>query len=542
VQLFVARARAVRSTFALDAATAPVVASICRQLDGIPLAIELAAARVKVLPVTEIADRLADRFTFLTSGPRPGEARHRTLGATLDWSYQLLSDTEKALLRRLAVFSGGWTIDAAEHVCSSAGIDPDEVLDLLFRLVDRSLVVPDPDTGRFRLLVMIRDYGRVKLREAGEADAVRNRHLTYFTAFAQQHGSLTRSGGAGWTMMRREHDNLRTAVDFALDRARRTGRPEDVDAGFRLANAMVWFWQYNLRYEGVEALTALLALPTGSTVCRALALQGLALFHVYYPTPESRAAARESLALLEETGDVRSAAISRLLIAWEGQYGGDTERSWALVEQAEQVLAQDGEPGTVGLLHYVKATLHLGRGAFDESIAEWLLGLEQIRAVQDTVLESAMLSHMAIALRETGRVEEAIGAFRQAIALDERAGALHGLTFALVHLAHTALSFGADTDVPGLLDRGNDVACRAQNPRCQAWAAWGRARLALAAEHVGLAFTECRHATMLLQDREFPWAIAQLYEFLAETADADGRPATAEEARDRARELRVTSS
>ena len=304
VRLFVDRARAVRPSFSLDAVSAPAVALICRQLDGVPLAVELAAARVKALPVAEIAERLADRFTFLTAAPRSGEARHRTLRATLDWSYDLLSDVEKAVLRRLAVFRGGWTLDAAEQVCSD-GVERGEVVDLLFRLVDRSLVVPDPDTGRFRLLVTVRDYAWGKLIEAGESEEARNRHLEYFTAYAREHSSRASWGGAGWARLRAEHDNLRAALDHAIDTARRSGEPADVDAGFRLANAMVWFWQYNVRYEGEAALSALLALPGGSPGCRALALQGIALFYVYYPTPRSRAAAREAWSCSRSSGRPR---------------------------------------------------------------------------------------------------------------------------------------------------------------------------------------------------------------------------------------------
>ena len=523
VRLFADRARAVRPSFSLDAETAPVVALICRQLDGVPLAIELAAARVKALPLQEIADRLTDRFTFLSAGPRTGEARHRTLRATLDWSYQLLSAAEQAVLRRLAVFRGGWTLDAAEHVCRSRDLEAGEVVDLLFRLVDRSLVVPDPDTGRFRLLVTIRDYGWTKLHEAGEADAVQTRHLAYLTAFAAEHGSLTRSGGSGSVRMREEHDNLRAALDYAIDRARRTARPDDVDAGFRLANAMRWFWGWNLRYEGVAALTALLALPGGSPACRALALQGFALLHVHYPTPESRAAARESLALLERIGDTQDAAMSRLVIAWEGQFGGDFPESWAMVRQAEEDLDQDADPGVPLMLHYIKALLHLGEGAFDASIAEWELGLEQARDIQHRVLQGAMFSHLGIALRETGRGRDAVDTLRQGAALDEQGGSLHGLAFALVHLGHTLLSSGDQAEARELLDRGNDVARRVQNPRCQAWAAWGRARLAFAGGRADLAVEECRRATALLQNREFPWALVQLWEFEAETATATGR-------------------
>src|SRR4051794_4526057 len=449
VRLFVERARAVRPGFALDAETAPLVALICRQLDGVPLAIELAAARTKALPLREIADRLGDRFALLTSGPRTSEARHRTLRATLDWSYELLSDAERALLRRLAVFRGGWTVEAAEEVCAAADdgdarLDRGDVLDLLFRLVDRSLVVPDPDAGRFRMLVTIRDYGWARLREAGEADAVRDRHLRYFTAYAQEHGSLSCWGGVGWAKMRAEHDNLRAAVDHAVERARRSREPRDVNAGFRLANAMVWFWQYNVRYEGVAVLTALLALPGGSPASRGLALQGLALFHVYYPTPQSRAAARESLAILEQAGDERSAAMSKLVIAWEAQYGGDLAQARALTAEAAAVLGEDDNPGMKAQLHYVTGLLDLGEAAFARSIEQWRLALEEFVRAGDLVIGSAVRVHLGLALRETGRVEEALAELRTSVDLVWGGETMHGLAFALVHFAHTLLDVGAD--------------------------------------------------------------------------------------------------
>jgi predicted ATPase/DNA-binding SARP family transcriptional activator len=530
VRLFVDRARAVRRSFSLDDDNAPVTALICRQLDGIPLAIELAAARVKVLPVQEIADRLADRFTLLSAGPRTAEARHRTLRATLDWSYQLLSPAEQALLRRLAVFRSGWTLDAAEHVCSSSEIQAGEVVDLLFRLVDRSLVVPDPDTGGFRLLVTIRDYAWAKLREADEADSVQDMHLAYFTNFAEEHGSLTQSGGAGSARMREEHDNLRAGLDFAVQRARRSGQTEHVDKAFGLAIAMRWFWAWSLRYEGVAAMTALLALPGGSRTSRALALQGFALFHVHYPTPESRAAAEESLALLEEIGDTENAAISRLVIAWKGQFGPDFDRSWAQIRQAEAKLDPESEGARV-LLHYLKALLHLARGAFDPSIDEWQLALAQARMIHHRVLEGAASSHLGIAFRETGQVGQAVDALRHGVAVDERGNSPHGLAFALVHLAHTLLTSGQQDEARDLLARADDIARRVQNPRCQAWAAWGRSRLALIEGRSDVALEECRRAADLFQNREFPWAMNQFWEFVGETATAAGQLNVAQEAR-----------
>jgi predicted ATPase len=542
VRLFVERARSVRPEFALDADNAPLVALICRQLDGVPLAIELAAARTKALSLREIADRLGDRFALLTAGSRTSEARHRTLRATLDWSYELLSDAERALLRRLAVFRGGWTLEAAEEVCEGQGLDRADVLDLLFRLVDRSLVVPDPDRGRFRLLVTVRDYGWVMLREAGEADDVRDRHLRYFTGYAQEHGSLSRWGGVGWARMRSEHDNLRAAVDHAIERARRSGEPRHVDAGFRLANAMIWFWQYNVRYEGAAALTALLALPGGSPGCRGLALQGLAIFHVYYPTPRSRAAARESLAILEQVGDVQGAAMSKLAIAWEAQYGGDLARARALTDEAAAVLGEDDNPGMRAQLHYVTALLDLGAGAFERSIEQWRLTLEEFARAGDEIIGSAVRVHLGLALRETGRVEEALPELRTAVDLVTDGETMHGLAFALVHLAHTLLDVGSADDVRALLDRADDVARRAQNPRCQAWAAWGRARLALTGGDAAVAVEESERAVALLEDREFPWARARLWAFLAEAADAAGDAGATERARARADQVVVTSS
>jgi predicted ATPase/DNA-binding SARP family transcriptional activator len=541
VQLFVERARAVRPSFALTPANAGVVASICRRLDGVPLALELAAARVKALPLEEIAARLDDRFALLTAGPRTGEARHRTLKATLDWSHDLLTDDERIVLRRLSVFRGGWTLDAAEEVCAGDGISRDDVLDLLFRLVDRSLVVPDAESGRFRMLVTIRDYAEARLGEAGEADAVRERHLWHYTALAQEHGSVTRWGGGGWSRMLAEHDNMRAALGFALERAGASGRTEDVDAGFRLADAMVWFWQYNLRYEGMEVLTALLALP-GSPGCRALALQGIGLFHVYYPSAASRAATQESLELFTGLGDTRGAAVSQLIMAWEGQYDVDTAPSRTLATQAADVLLNGATPGLAGLVTYVIALLDLGAGDFEASAAGWPTVLEHLQNSGDPVMQSAVLAHYGLALRETGHADEALAALREAVDMVRDGQTLHGLAFALVHLAHTELDLRTSGDVASLLRWADESARRVRNPRCQAWAAWGRARLAFAAGDAATALAECRRAVELLEDREFPWARVRLWALLAEVACAAGDADEAARAESHVRELAPASA
>ncbi|MFU8854461.1 AfsR/SARP family transcriptional regulator [Micromonospora sp. SL1-18] len=525
VALFVDRARAVRPGFVLDEATAPLVADICRQLDGMPLAIELAAARVKALPPVEIAARLHDRFALLTAGARTSEARHRTLRATLDWSHDLLSGAERRLLRRLAVFRGGWDLAAAEQVCASDGLAPDEVLDLLFRLVDRSLVVPDPATGRFRLLVTIREYAAARLTEARETEAARDRHLTHFTELAERYGPHVRSDADAWARMTEEHDNFRAAVDRCLERG------DGVDAGLRLADALFLFWSYGPRHEGVRALTALLATGEGAPPARAAALQRIGQLGVYYPTPQTRAAARESLAEFERLGDTANIATSRLVVAWEGQYDGDADEYRTMVAQARRERGDTDDPWWHGTVCYVEGLLDLRTGAFARSAEQWRCSLEWTRKAGDRLLPAGILAHLGVALREAGRPDEAIATLEEAAAEARRNPSPHALAFTLVQLAHTRLDRGEVEGVPAIFAEAADTARRNSNPRCQAWAAWGRARIAYADGDAAAAAEECRRAVELLAEREFPWARLRLWSLMAEAAAAAGRPQEAEAAR-----------
>ncbi|SBT41314.1 BTAD domain-containing putative transcriptional regulator [Micromonospora narathiwatensis] len=517
VALFVDRARAVRPGFVLDAATAPIVADICRQLDGMPLAIELAAARVKALPPVEIAARLHDRFALLTAGARTSEARHRTLRATLDWSHDLLTEAERRLLRRLAVFRGGWDLTAAERVCAFAGLAPDEVLDLLFRLVDRSLVVPDPATGRFRLLVTIREYAAARLAEAGETATARDRHLTHFTELAERYGPHVRADADAWSRISDEHDNFRAAVDRCLDRA------DGVDAGLRLADALFRFWNYGPRYEGIRALTALLATGEAAPAARAAALQRIGLLGVYYPTAQTRAAARESLAEFERLGDRGNTATSRLVVAWEGQYDGDPDGYRAMVAQARREMGDTDDLWWHGTVCYVEALLDLRAGDFARSAEQWRRSLDLTRRAGDRLLPAGILAHLGVALREAGRPDEAIAVLEEAAAEARRNPSPHALAFTLVQLAHTRLDRGEVEGVPAMLAEADDTARRSGNPRCQAWAAWGRARIGYADGDAATAADECRRAVELLEEREFPWARRRLRSLTAEAAAACGR-------------------
>jgi predicted ATPase/DNA-binding SARP family transcriptional activator len=239
IQLFVERAAAARPDLALTQQNAFTVTQICHRLDGIPLALELAAARVKVLSLEEIATRLDDRFTLLTHGSRTALPRHQTLSALIDWSYDLLSEPERVLWRRLSVFIGGWTLNAAESVCGGDGLNPGQVLELLSRLVDKSLVIFDGQNraAQYRMLDTIRQYGQEKLQAAGESDQLRTRHLEFFLQLAEQAEPklLTAEQKTVFIELDSEYGNLRSALEWAME--------TDAVKALRLAAALGQFWE-----------------------------------------------------------------------------------------------------------------------------------------------------------------------------------------------------------------------------------------------------------------------------------------------------------
>ena len=275
VRLFVDRAEAAQPAFRLSDGNIAAVAQVCTRLDGIPLALELAAALVRVLTPEQIAARLDDRFRLLRGGSRTALPRQQTLRALIDWSYDLLPPPEQALLRRLSVFAGGWPLEAAEVVCAGAEVEEWEVLDLLSRLVAKSLVVVEPPEGghvRYRLFETLRSYARERLEETGEADALAGRHRDWFLAFAEEAGSnLSGPEQASWLdRLERDHDNLRAALTFSHDDA------GGVEAGLRLSGALWKFWWMRGYFsEGRGFLGRALARSDGEeTMVRAKALSG----------------------------------------------------------------------------------------------------------------------------------------------------------------------------------------------------------------------------------------------------------------------------
>ena len=305
VRLFIDRAQAVQPAFTVTDANAPAVAQICFHLDGVPLALELAAARIRSLPAEQVLARLDDRFRLLTGGSRVALPRQQTLRALIDWSYDLLSGPEKSLLCQVSVFVGGWTLDAAERVCGG------EALDLLTSLVDKSLVIYS-ETGdgqsRYGLLETMRQYAAERLAEhADEAQSTPARHAAWALALAEQAKPHLVGAGAGLWLARldAEHDNLRAALSW------QSCQPEGAEAGLRLAGALSQFWIARGHYtEGRRLLETALSRreaapePSVSPAVRATALGGIGILASSQSDyPAAQTYFEESLALRREIGD-----------------------------------------------------------------------------------------------------------------------------------------------------------------------------------------------------------------------------------------------
>ncbi len=309
VHLFVDRAGLVQPEFTLGAHNAGAVAQVCRRLDGIPLALELAAARVKAMSVPAIAERLNDRFRLLTGGSRTAPTRQQTLRAMIDWSYDLLSAPERTLLRRLAVFSGGWTLEAAERVCPGEGLGEGDVLDVLAHLVDKSLVIYEEPEGsaRYRLLETVRQYASERLRQAGDGPALRRAHLDYYLELAEQaEPALSGADQPTWlARLHLEHDNLRAALEAS-------GSPGlDPEVRVRLTTALHRFWYVrgHLR-EGRDWLESALARrPDAADTLQAKAYNAAGIFAwLHGDRRAARSWYERSLALWKQAGDRSRAA------------------------------------------------------------------------------------------------------------------------------------------------------------------------------------------------------------------------------------------
>jgi predicted ATPase/DNA-binding SARP family transcriptional activator len=473
VRLFAERAAAAAPGFVLDDSTAPVVAAICRRLDGLPLALELAASRVRALGVHEVLARLDDRFALLTSGSRGAPDRQRTLRAVIDWSWELLTDAERVVLRRLAVHPEGCDLPAAEAVCAGADTGSGEVLDLLARLVDRSLVVAQTGPGgtpRFRLLETVAAYGLERMAEAGELELVRQRHSRHYLALAEQAEPELRGSRQQHRLeqLDAEAANLRTAVDHLTQQA------DGAEPALRLVQALCWYWFLRGRTgEATRSLRAALAVPGAApAAARTQARAWLTALQVLDGEPPDEAAfelseltdpvarARTQWFLghaLGTVADPRAVRLTSAALAGAEAVGDRWGIAAALADRAGQVTAQGRLPDAHAQAEraatlfrevgdrwgQVQVTFVLG--ALAEYAGDYARAAEQHRAGLRMAEELGLWAEVSYQLSWLGRIALLERRFDEAEELHRRAlemAVAHGFAPGRIY-ALTGLALGA---------------------------------------------------------------------------------------------------
>ncbi len=475
VELFVDRARAVRPGFTADGDTRPVIDDICRRLDGLPLAVELAAARVRSLTLATLADRLDDRFRLLTVGARTALPRQQTLRAVVDWSYDLLFEDERRLFARLSVFVGGCDLDAAEAVCADDQVPAAEVLDVVSRLVDKSLVAA-PNAGRdarFIQLQTLWQYGRDRLDESGEVDAVCARHAAYYREMAEEaREGLRGATGPMWReRLTAELGNLRAALDWFIARA-------DADAALSLASGMAWLWFINSdSVEGARWLGDAL----GAAGPRRLELAASAqVWHGYFVcmafspaagVPECDAA----IAALGTSGDRDRRAEALLFGATVLMRALEFERSLGALSEAHDLL----EPAVNGWLlavhDWIVAENMMLLGHFDDAEPAARSSAERFDAQGEVWMSVGPLSILAGIAAARGDLDGASAAY---VALLDRSRAAEQrdfVMFSLQRLAALRAKQGDDDAADGVYE---EAIARSFNPSVSADLMVGQAAVA----------------------------------------------------------------
>ena len=489
-QLFAERARAVRPGLLFGADNLTAIGAITRSLDGIPLAVELAAARVSTLSPVEVSQRLANRFTLLTSGARTAEVRQQTLRATVDWSYQLLSETEQRGFDRLSVFQGGWTLMSAEDVVGDEDAHPGEVLDTVGRLVEQSMVVVEPGpTSRYRMLETLRQYAAERLQASGRAVEVARRHAAYFRSIVEHAEVALRGHEQRQTLrlLRDEQPNIRAALAFL------SGPDGDRDAALMMAGSLGMFWHLGRHLEGRHVLSRLVAGHDGSPAARALALQAVSIVErprgcLVHPSPRCAETASESLALFEQLGDAWHAALSRVLLAVEGVTGAEPERSQALLAAAEEQFNRDGDPWGPAVIGFVRMETAIKTGDVEAAVRIGRTTAAAFRQLDDSWGLSATLYHLGWGLRQFGRFEEGARALEEAIDVARGAGLWNTAQWALADLAIEKVHVGDHDAARRLFDEAASASREVGDGAGEVLAGYGYGLLA----HVDGAWDQAR--------------------------------------------------
>jgi predicted ATPase/DNA-binding SARP family transcriptional activator len=459
VQLFEIRATAAAPAFVLDRSNAADVAAICRSLDGIPLALELAAARVRALGVRELAARLNDRFRLLASGYRDSPPRQQTLRAAIDWSWELLDEPERVLLRRVAVHSGSFALEAVESICPGDDLPAGDVPEVLARLVDRSLVGVDAhaDGHRYRLLESVAAYGRERAGAVGELRWLRERHGHYYAALAERAASQLRGPGqrAWLDRLDAETGNLRSALEAAV-------RDRDATLALRLVNALTWYWVLRGRLdEGSRALAAALAVDREApSAARAEAVAAHAAISLGAgEATEPAAVAEAALEPFDVVEDPHARARAEWMIGYGLTFGvGEMGLGEELVARGLATFRALGDRwGTAAALG-VRAVQALAKGDLAAVARDSEQSLAMFRALGDRWGQLMAMQGLADLAKLTGDYDRAAQLHRKALRISQELGLWAEASFWMSGLGRIALLTGDHEQARALIEQGRRLA------------------------------------------------------------------------------------
>jgi predicted ATPase/DNA-binding SARP family transcriptional activator len=479
VQLFAERARQHRSDFSVDSANASAVGRLCRRLDGIPLAIELAAARLRTLPLEEIDNRLGERFRLLTGGHRVAAPRQQTLEALIDWSYDLLDPGEQEMLERLSVFAGGFDLQSAEAVAGAGSDMPLEVLDRIAALTDKSLVqCDDAASSRYRLLDTVRDYATAKLvaRSDTTARALRAAHRDHYLALAETAAPhLIGHGQTEWLdRLELEFDNLRAAISFSL-------KDPDPAAALRLGRALCYFWLYRQpRAEGAAALCAALDRPDAaeptSTRGRALAAAAILLTMITGEYDAAAVRAQEALEIARAVGDPDLQAEALHVLALINESRGNEQAHYELTAEGLALATALDDPHLMALLLMTRGSSpYLSPAERARTVGQSLMLAHQ---AGNTALYLGTLNNLSYLELEDGRISAARARLAEGVHLAQEIGARRGLSLLSCTLGFASYLADADTDARAMFDQCLAIAQRSGDQLMVAYAQLGRALVA----------------------------------------------------------------
>jgi predicted ATPase/DNA-binding SARP family transcriptional activator len=469
VRLLADRAGAARAGFLVTEENVPSIVRICRALDGMPLAIELAAARLRVLPPEQVAARLTDRFRLLTGGSRTALPRHQTLRAVVDWSWDLLGAAERTLWRALSIFAGGTTLEALETVC---GLPPDDVFDVLIALIDKSLVIASDD-GRYRMLETIRAYGLERLAESGDEERVRRAHLEYFLALAEEAEPRLRGRDQlHWLgRLRAEHDNLHAALRWAIGAG--DGPEADANAAsmaVRLCAALGWYWWLRgHRAEGEEAAVATLAmpnLPDNGFTAEVYTMAGLTSLGTTRDLEQIKGWLDQAQQIIRRTGEAERHPLLRTLDAFINLI--DRGNDLLALDSLERIFA-DPDPWLRAFAHHMHGQVDINLGRADAAARHFEIALAGFRELGERWGTAYTLTAQAEITSWHGDHERSVALHEESMALLAQIGTIDAAPHVTIRLAHGLWMLGEYDRADQLMDRAARAAERSGEPEILAW-------------------------------------------------------------------------